>query len=300
MAHLLLPSILPPLEGGLVVNFDTTGSTATNPSHYSLSAGTNITAVTANTFTIAAGATTAVLNAVPVDDAIINPGETIKVNVTADTNNWNYFLDPVVENTTATLTITDNDDFPTVNLLVSPATSTETGSPTITVTATASSAVVGAQTVDVNLSGTATDDDFTGEIPASITIPDGETTGSFTVNINDDELVEGSETGTFTISNPSSGIVLGTTTTGEVAITDDDFPTVNLSVSPVTTTETGSPTLTVTATASSAVVGAQTVDVNLSGTATADDFTGKFLLALPFLTVKPQVHLPLISMMMNW
>jgi Ca2+-binding RTX toxin-like protein len=264
----------PAPAGGLVVNFDTTGSTATNPTHYSLSAGTNITAVTANTFTIAADATTAVLNAVPVDDAIINPGETIKVNVTADTNNWNYFLDPVVANTTATLTITDNDDFPTVNLSVSPATTTETGSPAITVTATASSAVVGDQTVEVNLSGTATDDDFTGFIPASITIADGETTGSFTVNINDDGIVEGSETGTFTISNPSSGIVLGTTTTGEVEITDDDFPTVNLSVSPATITETGSPTLTVTATASSAVVGDQTVEVNLSGTATDDDFTG--------------------------
>jgi hypothetical protein len=266
----------PAPEGGVVVNFNTTGSTAANPSHYSLSPGTNITAVTANTFTIAAGATTAVLNAVPVDDAIINPGETIKLNVTADTNNWNYFLDPIVENTTATLTITDNDDFPTVNLSVSPATITETGTPTITVTATASSAVVGDQTVEVNLSGTANDDDFTGEIPASITIPDGETTGSFTVNINDDELVEGSETGTFTISNPSSGIVLGTTPTGEVTITDnDDFPTVNISVSPVTITETGSPTITVTATASQPVVGDQTVEVNLSGTATADDFTGE-------------------------
>ncbi|WP_445250076.1 FG-GAP-like repeat-containing protein, partial [Microcoleus sp. OTE_8_concoct_300] len=212
----------PAPAGGLVINFDTTGSTATNPSHYSLTEGTNITAVTANTFTIAAGATTAVLNAVPVDDAIINPDETIKLNVTADTNNWNYFLDPVVANTTATLTITDNDDFPTVNLLVSPATSTETGSPTITVTATASSAVVGDQTVDVNLSGTATDDDFTEFIPASITIADGETTGSFTVNINDDGIVEGTETGTFTISNPSSGLVLGTTTTGEVTITESD------------------------------------------------------------------------------
>jgi hypothetical protein len=94
-----------------------------------------------------------------------------------------------------------------------------------------------------------------GTIPTSITIPAGQTTGSFTVNINDDALIEGSETGTFTISNPSSGIVLGTTTTGDVAITDDDFPSVNLSVSPVTITETGSPTITVTATASSAVVG---------------------------------------------
>jgi len=263
----------PAPSGGLVVNFDTTGSTATNPSHYSLSAGTNITAVTANTFTIAAGATTAVLNAVPVDDAIINPGETVKVNVTADPNNFNYFLDPVVANTTATLTITDND-FPSVNLSVSPVTSTETGTPAITVTATASSAVVEEQTVNVALSGTATAADFNGTIPTSITLPAGQTTGSFTININDDALIEGSETGTFTISNPSSGIVLGTTATGEVAITDNDFPTVNLSVSPVTSTETGTPAITVTATASSAVVGEQTVNVALSGTATATDFNG--------------------------
>jgi Ca2+-binding RTX toxin-like protein len=263
----------PAPSGGLVVNFDTTGSTATNPSHYSLTAGTNITAVTANTFTIAAGATTAVLNAVPVDDAIINPGETIKVNVTADPNNFNYFLAPVVANTTATLTITDNE-FPSVNLLVSPVTNTETGSPAITVTATASSAVVGNQTVNVALSSTATDDDFTEEIPASITIGDGETTGSFTVNINDDALVEGSETGRFTISNPSSGIVLGTTITGDVAITDNELPSVNLLVSPVTSKEARSPAITVIATASTAVVGNQTVNVTLSPRSTAADFTG--------------------------
>ncbi|MEP6522743.1 choice-of-anchor D domain-containing protein, partial [Microcoleus vaginatus DQ-U2] len=258
--------------GGIVVNFNTTGSTATS-GHYSLTAGTNITAVTANTFTIAAGVTTAVLNAVPIDDAIVNPGETVQVNVTADANNFNYFVDPVAANTTGTLTITDND-FPTVNLSVSPVTSTETGTPVITVTATASSAVVGPQNVNVALSGTATAADFTGTIPDIITIPDGQTTGSFTVNVIDDALVEGSETGTFTISTPSSGVTLGTTTTGNVAITDNDFPTVNLSVSPVTSTETGTPVITVTATASSAVVGPQTVNVALSGTATADDFTG--------------------------
>ncbi|MEG4345001.1 FG-GAP-like repeat-containing protein, partial [Microcoleus sp. A003_D6] len=262
----------PAPAGGIVVNFDTTGSTAATPGHYSFaSTSTNITNVTANTFTIAAGASTAVLNVVPFDDAIINPGETVKVNLTADTG-FNYFLDPVAANTTATLTITDND-FPTVNLSVSPVTSTETGSPVITVTATASQAVVGDQTVNVALSGTAIPADFT-TIPASITIPAGQTTGSFTVNVNDDALIEGSETGTFTISTPSSGITLGTTTTGDVAITDNDFPTVNLSVSPVTSTETGSPVITVTATASQAVVGDKTVNVALSGTAIAADFIG--------------------------
>jgi Ca2+-binding RTX toxin-like protein len=219
--------------------------------------------------TIAAGQTTGSFTVNINDDALVEGSETGTFTISNPSSG-------IVLGTTTTgeVAITD-DDFPTVNLLVSPVTITETGSPAITVTATASSAVVGVQTVDVNLSGTANAADFTGEIPASITIPDGETTGSFTVNINDDALIEGSETGTFTISNPSSGIVLGTTTTGDVAITDNDFPTVNLLVSPVTSTETGSPTITVTAIASSAVLENQTVNVALLGTATAADFTGE-------------------------
>ncbi|NCS05072.1 MAG: VCBS repeat-containing protein, partial [Microcystis aeruginosa G13-11] len=69
--------------GGLVVNFNTTGSTATIPADYSFTAGTNITAVTANTVTIAAGATTATLNVVAVFDAVSDPNETVKVNLTS-------------------------------------------------------------------------------------------------------------------------------------------------------------------------------------------------------------------------
>ncbi|MHC5831999.1 MAG: hypothetical protein ACYT04_92500, partial [Nostoc sp.] len=41
--------------GGLVVNFNTTGSTPTATTDYTLAPGTNITALTTNTFTIAAG-----------------------------------------------------------------------------------------------------------------------------------------------------------------------------------------------------------------------------------------------------
>ncbi|MCA2636467.1 Calx-beta domain-containing protein, partial [Microcystis sp. M18BS1] len=73
----------PAPTGGIVVNFNTTGSTATNIADYSLTAGTNITAVTANTFTIAAGATTATLNVVAVSDAVNDPNETVKVNLTS-------------------------------------------------------------------------------------------------------------------------------------------------------------------------------------------------------------------------
>ncbi|TRV18499.1 MAG: hypothetical protein EWV40_17180 [Microcystis flos-aquae Mf_WU_F_19750830_S460] len=73
----------PAPTGGIVVNFNTTGSTATNIADYSLTAGTNITAVTANTFTIAAGATTATLNVVAVFDAVRDRNETVKVNLTS-------------------------------------------------------------------------------------------------------------------------------------------------------------------------------------------------------------------------
>ncbi|OPF19969.1 hypothetical protein B1L04_00355 [Microcystis aeruginosa KW] len=73
----------PAPTGGLVVNFNTTGSTATILADYSLTAGTNITAVTANTFTIAAGATTATLNVVALSDAVSDPNETVKVNLTS-------------------------------------------------------------------------------------------------------------------------------------------------------------------------------------------------------------------------
>jgi hypothetical protein len=56
----------------------------------------------------------------------------------------------------------------------------------------------------------------------TITIPDGETTGSVTIDIQNDSEVEGEETATLTLSSPSSGIALGSTTTQSVTIADDD------------------------------------------------------------------------------
>ncbi|MGK7905515.1 MAG: hypothetical protein AB4352_29740 [Hormoscilla sp.] len=110
-------------------------------------------------------------------------------------------------------------DIPTIPVNLSVAV-TETGFPTVTITATTEAPVVGSQTIDVALGGTATADDFTTPIPATITISDGATEGSFTLNIREDNLSEGTETATFTISNPSSGLTLGATTVAEIAIAD--------------------------------------------------------------------------------
>jgi VCBS repeat-containing protein len=67
--------------GGLVVNFTTSGSTATGTIDYAFIPGNGITVLTANTFTIAAGATSATLNVVAVADAVFDPNETIILNL---------------------------------------------------------------------------------------------------------------------------------------------------------------------------------------------------------------------------
>ncbi|MEG3882548.1 Calx-beta domain-containing protein, partial [Microcoleus sp. herbarium7] len=168
------------------------------------------------------------------DDALIEGSETATVAISNPSAG--IFLGT---NTTQNIAITDND-FPAVNLSVTPTTGTETGTTAITVTATASQSVVGAQTVNLALTGTASAADFTGAIPAQITIPNGSNTGQVTLTVNDDNLVEGTETATLTISNPSSGILLGTTTNQSVAITDNDKAGITITpTTGLTTTEAG-------------------------------------------------------------
>ncbi|MEG4361890.1 choice-of-anchor D domain-containing protein, partial [Microcoleus sp. C2C3] len=129
---------------------------------------------------------------------------------------------------------------PKVNLTASTTTASEAGKTAITFTATAEGNVVGNQTIDLALTGTASAADFTGTVPTQITIPDGSNTGQVTLTVNDDNIVEGAEIATLTISNPSTGIGLGTTTNQSVTITDQG--TAGITIAPttgLTTTEAG-------------------------------------------------------------
>lgn len=138
-------------------------------------------------------------------------------NWTVDQNDGNYAT--TVPNTTAFTLATAT---PTVNLSVSTATATEAAATVITVTATASAAVSGDQTVTLTVSGT---DITTGDYALSnttITILSGQTTGTVTFTVTDDAVTESTETAVLTISNPSSGIALGTTLSQNIAITDND------------------------------------------------------------------------------
>ncbi len=163
---------------------------------------------------------------------------------------------------------------PEVNLSVNVTSITEGDATDIVLTATASAPVTGDQTVAVTLGG-ADVADFAGGVPALITIEDGQTVGSITLNIEDDNLNEGTETATFSISGPTAGLVLGTTTSQQVLLLDNDGPpTVELSVTPNLGTEDGQTQINVSVTASAAVTGNQTVDIDLSGSAEAIDFVG--------------------------
>ncbi|MCC5627507.1 choice-of-anchor I family protein [Nostoc sphaeroides CHAB 2801] len=159
------------------------------------------------------------------------------------------------------------------------------GTTQITVTANASSAVSGNQTVNLGVTGTgitAEDYNLSNNI---ITILDGQTAGSVTFTVVDDVLVEGTETATLTISNPSANISLGTTVSQNITIADNEvaaFPTVNLSLSATAGLEANTTAITVTATASSAVSGNQTVNLGVSGTGIT---TGDFYLTNNIITI---------------
>ena len=229
--------------------------------------GTNITAgdytLSNTTITILNGATTGTVTFTVVDDILVEGTETAVLTISNPSSG-------IVPGATLTqnITITDNDIAnPTVNLSVSSNSGSEAAASVITVTATASAPVVGDQTVSLAVSGTnITAGDYTLS-NTTITILNGATTGTVTFTVVDDAVVESLETAVLTISNPSSGVTLGTTLTQNVDITDNEtpYPTVNLSVSLNAGSEAAATTITVTATASAPVTGNQTVTLGVSG-----------------------------------
>lgn len=115
---------------------------------------------------------------------------------------------------------------PSVTLALSSNNGDETNQTSITVTANTSAAVSGNQTIDVAVSGTGiTGTDYTLS-NSSITILDGTTSGAVTFTIADDNASEGSETATLSLENPSSGILLGSPVSANIAIADNDVASV--------------------------------------------------------------------------
>lgn len=109
-----------------------------------------------------------------------------------------------------------------VSLSFSSNTGSEAAGSQITITATASSAVTANETVDLNVYGAnITSGDYSLS-NSTISIANGQTTGSVTLTVTDDALNELPEQLIVGIQNLSSGLSIGTPSTDTLTITDND------------------------------------------------------------------------------
>ena len=235
-------------------------------------AGTDYATVPDFDLTIPANATsaTATFTLAPVDDGAIEGDETITISGTGEK----------LTVTGTTLTLTDDDTLPEVDLGTDPATVSEGAAPTaVTVTATLSngSTFTTDRTVTVTVGGgegAESDDhvarpgtDFAKVSNVAVTIPAGQTSGTatFTLTPTDDSMVEGDET--IAVSGAADGLTVHATT---MTVTDDDeIPEVDLTADPASVDEGSEPlavTLTATFSNSSTFPDDRTVTVRVGAT----------------------------------
>jgi uncharacterized repeat protein (TIGR01451 family) len=243
----------------ITVTYDTSDGTATAGDDY-----TDITGV----ITFTAGMTTTTFTVPVLEDTIDEANETVNLTLSAP--------DGAVLGTpaTATLTILDDDNAPTIALSSATYTVGE-GDGTATLTATLSNPSAFTVTVDYeSANGTATaGDDYTA-ISDTLTFAPGDTSGAFTVAILEDTIDETDEDLTITLSNPVSG-TLGSPDSATLTITDNDAaPSIGFSNADYSVNE-GDGTATMTVTLSNPSVFTVTVDYETDdGTATnGEDYT---------------------------
>ncbi|OCQ90156.1 hypothetical protein BCD64_19755 [Nostoc sp. MBR 210] len=197
-----------PVSGNQTVNLGVSG-TGIDAGDYILSN---------NIITIPDGQTNGSVTFTVVDDALIEGTETAILTIS------NPSPGITLGTTTQNITITDNDfpAVPIVNLSVSTNAGSEANTTAITVTATASGPVSGNQTVNLGVAGTGITVGDYSLTSNTITIPNGQTSGSVTFIVADDAIAEGTETAILTISTPSAGIALGATTSQNITITNNN------------------------------------------------------------------------------
>ena len=209
-------------EGGatdsytLVLNSQPTADVA-----ISLNAGTQVTTSTNSlTFTPANWNVAQTVTVTAVDDAVVEGSHNGAITHSVTSTDAQYNNITIAQ---IAVGITDNDFpvLPTVNLAVSSNTTAESSRNQITVTATLSAAVSGNQTVTLNVGGTGITPSDYSLSTRTLTIPNGQTTATATFVATDDGIAEGTETAALSLSTPSSGIALGTTTTQNIAITNN-------------------------------------------------------------------------------
>ena len=247
----LLVSLSSTPAGTVTVDYSATGGTATGGgTDYTLAAGT---------LTFAAGETVNTFPLTIVDDAVVDPGETIIISLS---NPVGLQLGSIAAET---VTITDND-LPVVSITASDASASEAGDPgQFTISRTGSTA--GSLAVSLSLGGSATNGTDYTAIATTQTIPSG--AASVTVNVAplQDALNEGTETVVLTVTTGSS-YTIGTPSSATVNLLDDDRCTVSLVANDASASETAGNPGQFTFTRTAPITGSLTVGFTIAGTAT--------------------------------
>ena len=208
----------------LTVNYGVSG-TATLSTDYVQTGAATFTS-TAGSITFAAGASTATLTINPTIDTTVESDETVALTLAPN-------ADYTVGTATAVTGTITNDDvaLPSITLAVSPTSVTEDGTANLIYTFTRTGSTTSALTVNYGITGTADSSDYTGATSGTgktITFAAGLSTATLTIDPTVDTIIESDETVALTLAT-GTGYTVGTTTAVTGTITNDDFPSINLS-----------------------------------------------------------------------
>lgn len=206
-------------------------------------AGSDYTTVTNQVLNWSSGDTTTKFCTIPIlQDTSVESPETVNLQLSGVTGAT------LGTQTTAVLTITDDDGTGTVQFASATFSGTEAGGP-ITISVTRTGGTSGAVTVDyaTTTGGSATAGvDYTAA-SGTLTWANGEGgTKTFTVTPIPDTLTEGTETVNLALSNPTGGATLGTPSTAVLQISDSTIIPVITAVNPAAGPTTGGQTVTIT------------------------------------------------------
>jgi regulation of enolase protein 1 (concanavalin A-like superfamily) len=176
--------------------------------------GTDFTALP-TTVTIPIGATDAVVKVSPIQDTLVEGPETVILSVVA---NAAYTLGTP---SSATVTIAD-DDRSTVSITATDPIASETPGNTGTLTVTRTAPTTAALTVNLTISGTATNGTDYTSIASTLSFAANQASKTITVTPIDDSISEGDETVVISIASGSYDIDASSFAT--VTIRDNDYP----------------------------------------------------------------------------
>lgn len=227
-----------------------TASGGVAPHTYQLETGSFPAGITISSAGVISGTTTAATGSYPV---------TLRVTDASTPSGAPYF-----ELESFNLTVSAP---PSVSIAVSPASVSEDGATNLTYTVTRSLNLSSATVVNITTGGTATSGvDYAGGV-ATINIPSGATTATFTINPTVDGTVETDETVILSVAS-GTGYTVGAPASATGTILNDDVPSATISRSPAAVAEDGAPNLVYTVTLNQAAFSATSVNYTIGGTAT--------------------------------